>query len=49
LLSQGTSRATIVLGFEQSPEFRGDVTQELYQRFLHRAADPTSLATVANS
>jgi hypothetical protein len=38
-----------VLGFEQSAEFLQDVTQELYQRFLHRAADPTALTNVSNA
>jgi hypothetical protein len=39
LLDQGFSRTTLVQSIENSAEYRGDLVQSLYQRFLHRAAD----------
>ena len=49
LLSQGTTRTAIVTGFEGSLEFRNDVTQELFQRYLHRAPDPTALVAFSQA
>ena len=46
LMSQGTSRATIIQGFDGSPEFRIDTANELYQHYLNRPADPSGLARV---
>ena len=43
-LTQGVSRAQVVLDIESSPEFRGHVLQLLYGTYLHRPADPLGLA-----
>jgi autotransporter-associated beta strand protein len=41
-LNQAT-RLQVALGIENSPEYRMDVVQQLYQRLLRRAADPAGL------
>jgi hypothetical protein len=47
-LNQGISRASVVLAIESSTEYRGLVVQSLFQRFLHRAADPAGLQAFVN-
>jgi autotransporter-associated beta strand protein len=42
-LDQGASRSQVVLAIESSLEYRTIVVQRLYQRFLHRAAEPSGL------
>jgi hypothetical protein len=42
-LAQGLSRADVALAIDQSLEARTDQVQQLYQLFLHRAADPSGL------
>jgi uncharacterized protein (TIGR03118 family) len=43
VLNQGASRAQVVLGIENTTEFHSVTVQGLYQKFLHRTADPTGL------
>jgi hypothetical protein len=43
-LSQGASRAGVVLQIEQSQEYRIDEVQAIYQKYLHRTADSGGLA-----
>jgi hypothetical protein len=45
MLSQGASREQVVMGIENSPEFRTDVVESLFMRFLGRPADLTGLNT----
>ena len=40
LLDQGVPRFQVVLDIEASLEYQTDLVQEMYQRFLHRDADP---------
>jgi hypothetical protein len=53
-LTLGVARSQVVLAIETSPanEFRVEEVQQLYQRYLHRNADPTgqtnSVALLAN-
>lgn len=48
LLNQGYSRPQFVLAIEFTSEFRAVATQDLYSRYLGRAAEPTALiASVA--
>ncbi|HEV3444279.1 MAG TPA: DUF4214 domain-containing protein [Gemmataceae bacterium] len=49
LLNQGVAPAAVVLAIEASLEFRLDEVQTIYQRFLHRAADPGGLAIFSNA
>jgi uncharacterized membrane protein len=44
LLDAGLSRVLVVLGIENSPEYRQREVQSLYQRYLHRDADPLGVA-----
>jgi uncharacterized repeat protein (TIGR01451 family) len=44
LLAQGASRAQVVLGIEDSAEYRAGVVDDLFRRFLHRPADPLAQA-----
>jgi hypothetical protein len=48
LIDGGLSRQTAVAQIESSPEFRNAVVQGLYQLYLHRAADPTALASMSD-
>jgi hypothetical protein len=48
LLNQGVSPTNVVLGIESSNEYRGDVVQGLYQRYLHRQADAGGLQSFVN-
>jgi uncharacterized repeat protein (TIGR01451 family) len=49
LLNQGRlTRTQVVLAIETSMEYRIDVVQNLYQRFLRRAADPGGLNAGVN-
>jgi cyclophilin family peptidyl-prolyl cis-trans isomerase len=48
-LNQGDSRLTIAMGFTESLEFRDDVTQQLYQLYLHRPADSAALSSTATA
>lgn len=43
-LAAGTPRVTVVLAIEQSLEYEQDVVASLYNRYLHRAADPGGLS-----
>jgi uncharacterized protein (TIGR03118 family) len=43
LLSQGATRAQVVLDIEASTEYHSVVVQGLYQKYLHRAADAAGL------
>ncbi len=43
LLSQGVTRAQVVLDIEASTEYHSVVVQGLYQKYLHRAADAAGL------
>ena len=42
-LAFGQSRQQIVQGIEHTPEYAVDVVQSLYERYLHRSADPVGL------
>jgi autotransporter-associated beta strand protein len=42
-IDQGTPRSQVVLGIEQSLEYRMDLVDRLYATFLHRAPDPTGM------
>jgi hypothetical protein len=46
LLRQGVSRRQVALGIETSLEYRTNQVENLYGRYLHRAADPLSLNAV---
>src|SRR5205085_4950024 len=43
-LAHGASRLSVALGFIESPESDSLRVQAGYQKFLHRAADPSGLA-----
>jgi hypothetical protein len=43
MLDNGTERVQIVLGIENSPEYHNLEVQDLYHRFLNRAAAPAEL------
>jgi uncharacterized protein (TIGR03118 family) len=42
-MDQGLTRAQVVAGIEQSPEYLTRVVQQAYQQFLHRSAEPAGL------
>jgi hypothetical protein len=44
LLNQGATPAQVVLGIEDSAEYRADMVDALFRRFLHRRADPLAQA-----
>jgi hypothetical protein len=48
LLNMGVSPMAVVQGIESSMEYRADQVQVLYQRYLHRAADPVGLQAFVN-
>jgi len=48
-LDQGASLAQVVQGIENSTEYRVIEVQALYQKYLHRAADPGGLSQAVNS
>ncbi len=39
-LNQGGSTITVIQDIEASPEYRGDMVQNIFEHFLHRAANP---------
>jgi hypothetical protein len=43
-LDQGESTASVVLQIEQTPEYRTDEVQAIYEQYLHRAADSSGLS-----
>jgi hypothetical protein len=45
LLDQGVSRFDVVLGIENSIEYKTDVIQDMYRQLLHRDADAFGLRT----
>jgi len=47
-LDQGASRAQVVQGIQNSPEYRTDEVEGLYEAYLGRAADPTGLSNALN-
>src|SRR5262249_41123204 len=48
LINQGVSRTQVVQAIESSGEYRTNMVQSIYQRYLRRAADPSGLATWVN-
>jgi hypothetical protein len=44
-LSAGLTRFQVILGFEQSPEYRAVLVEQLYAKLFHRQADSSGLNT----
>jgi hypothetical protein len=48
LIPQGATPTQVVLGIENTAEYRADVVDELFRRFLDRPADPLAQAFFGN-
>jgi uncharacterized repeat protein (TIGR01451 family) len=48
LMALGGTRTQVVVGFENSPEYRADQVEGIYERFLHRSAGPAEVGAWLN-
>jgi cyclophilin family peptidyl-prolyl cis-trans isomerase len=48
LLATGQTRGQVALEIEESPEYRNDTVDGLFQLYLHRDAEPTALSAASN-